>query len=158
MVNNGFDDSRGTLFFDVARIVKAKRPKVVFLENVRQFVTHDGGKTLKVVKRTMEDLGYSFHQKVLNAVDYGIPQKRERIYMVCFRKDEHVNTDIQFEFPKTLPLISHVEDFLLEDEKELLHLYVDRDDIVLREIQKEDNNKTIRNWTGQQRRAGRTHL
>ena len=62
----GFDDSRGTLFFDVARIVKAKRPKVVFLENVRQFATHDGGKTLKVVKHTMEDLGYTFHQKVLN--------------------------------------------------------------------------------------------
>ena len=141
----GFEDSRGTLFFDVARIVKAKRPKVVFLENVRQFATHDGGKTLKVVKRTMEDLGYFFYQKVLNAVDYGIPQKRERIYMVCFRKDEHVGSDIEFEFPKPVPLIKHVEDFLLDDEKALQDLYVDRDDVVLRVTPKgELCNKTIR--------------
>lgn len=83
----GFEDSRGTLFFDVARIVKAKKPKVVFMENVKNFATHDHGKTLEVVKRTMETLGYTFYQKVLNAVDYGIPQKRERIYMVCFRND-----------------------------------------------------------------------
>ena len=57
------------------------------MENVKNFATHDHGKTLEVVKRTMETLGYTFYQKVLNAVDYGIPQKRERIYMVCFRND-----------------------------------------------------------------------
>ena len=90
----GFEDSRGTLFFDVARIVKVKRPKVVFLENVRQFATHDGGKTLKVVKQTMEDLGYTFHQKVLNAVDYGIPQKRERLIILGVKK--HLNKELSF--------------------------------------------------------------
>ena len=61
----GFEDSRGTLFFDVARIVKEKKPKIVFMENVKNFATHDGGKTLEVVKGTMEELGYSFHQRVL---------------------------------------------------------------------------------------------
>jgi DNA (cytosine-5)-methyltransferase 1 len=61
----GFEDSRGTLFFDVARIVKAKNPKVVFMENVKNFATHDNGKTLEVVKGTMEELGYTFYQKVL---------------------------------------------------------------------------------------------
>lgn len=61
----GFEDSRGTLFFDVARIVKAKKPKIVFMENVKNFATHDGGKTLDVVKGTMEELGYSFNQRVL---------------------------------------------------------------------------------------------
>ena len=81
----GFEDSRGTLFFDVARIVKAKRPKIVFMENVKNFATHDGGRTLAVVQATMEELGYTFYHKVLNAVNYGVPQKRERIYMVCFR-------------------------------------------------------------------------
>ena len=83
----GFEDSRGTLFFDVARIVKEKKPKVVFMENVKNFATHDNGNTMDVVKKTMENLGYTFNQKILNAVDYGIPQKRERVYMVCFRND-----------------------------------------------------------------------
>ena len=69
----GFLDSRGTLFFDVARIAIAKRPKVVFMENVRNFASHDGGKTLAVVKRTMEDAGYDFYYQVLDAADYGIP-------------------------------------------------------------------------------------
>lgn len=71
----GFEDSRGTLFFDVARIVKEKRPKVVFMENVKNLAKHDGGKTLEVIQATMEELGYEFNQKVLSSVNYGIPQK-----------------------------------------------------------------------------------
>lgn len=121
----GFEDSRGTLFFDVARIVKAKKPKVVFMENVKNFATHDDGHTLEVVKGTMEELGYTFYQKVLNAVDYGVPQKRERIYMVCFRNDLNVTS---FSYPKPFELTRHVEDFLLEDEELVKSLYVDRPD------------------------------
>lgn len=121
----GFEDSRGTLFFDVARIVKAKRPKIVFMENVKNFATHDAGRTLAVVKTTMEELGYTFYQKVLSAVDYGIPQKRERIYMVCFRNDLGV---VEFKYPKPFKLERHVEDFLLDDEKMVNSLYVDRPD------------------------------
>ena len=138
----GFEDSRGTLFFDVARIVKAKRPKVVFMENVKNFVTHDDGKTLEVVKGTMEELGYTFYQKVLNAVDYGVPQKRERIYMVCFRNDLDVN---DFKYPKPFELTHHVEDFLLDDEEMLKDLYVERPDTYYNGV--EDNqysNKSIR--------------
>lgn len=123
----GFEDSRGTLFFDVARIVKAKKPKIVFMENVKNFATHDKGKTLEVVKNTMEQLGYNFFQKVLNAVDYGIPQKRERIYMVCFRKDLAIDT---FHFPKPFKLTRYVKDFLLCDEQLVKDLYIDRKDIV----------------------------
>lgn len=121
----GFEDSRGTLFFDVARIVKAKRPKIVFMENVKNFASHDNGRTLAVVRNTMEDLGYTFHQKVLSAVDYGVPQKRERIYMVCFRKDLNIS---DFSFPTPFKLTRHVEDFLLDDEKMVEKLYVDRPD------------------------------
>lgn len=122
----GFEDSRGTLFFDVARIVKVKKPKVVFMENVKNFAAHDNGNTLRVVKQTMEELGYTFFQKVLNAVDYGIPQKRERIYMVCFRKDLNIN---EFTFPKGFSLQKHVEDFLINDNSvELSNLIVDRED------------------------------
>lgn len=138
----GFEDSRGTLFFDVARIVKEKNPKVVFMENVKNFATHDNGHTLEVVKGTMEKLGYTFFQKVLNSVDYGVPQKRERIYMICFRNDLGIAS---FEYPKPFPLERHVEDFLLKDESLVSDLYVERSDIYFNGV--EDNqysNKSIR--------------
>lgn len=138
----GFKDSRGTLFFDVARIVKEKRPKVVFMENVKNFASHDDGKTLAVVKATMEELGYNFHARVLNAVDYGMPQKRERIYMVCFRND--IN-DFGFQFPAPFPLKRHVEDFLLDDESMLEKLYIKRDDMQMNgEPDDKYSNKSIR--------------
>lgn len=138
----GFEDSRGTLFFDVARIVKAKKPKVVFMENVKNFATHDKGKTLSVVKSTMTELGYTFNYKVLNATDYGIPQKRERIYMVCFRNDLNIN---EFSFPKTFSLQKHVEDFLLYDEKLISSLYVYRPDIYYNnKIDNKKSNRPIR--------------
>lgn len=121
----GFEDSRGTLFFDVARIVKEKKPKVVFMENVKNFATHNNGETLSVVKATMEELGYNFFYKVLNAVDYGVPQKRERIYMVCLRRDLGID---DFAYPEAFPLERHVEDFLLQDDELVKPLYVDRQD------------------------------
>lgn len=138
----GFEDSRGTLFFDVARIVKEKEPKIVFMENVKNFATHDEGRTLAVVKATMEELGYTFYAKVLNAVDYGVPQKRERIYMVCFRNDLNIS---DFEYPEPFELTKHVEDFLLSDESLVKDLYVERPDMYY--TNKEDNeysNKSIR--------------
>lgn len=140
----GFEDSRGTLFFDVARIVKEKRPKVVFMENVKNLAKHDGGKTLEVIQATMEELGYEFNQKVLSSVNYGIPQKRERIYMVCFRKDI-VNANFNFKYPKSIPLTKHVEDFLLPEEEIPKNLFVTREDTYMEN--KTDNvysNKPIR--------------
>lgn len=125
----GFEDSRGTLFFDVARIVKEKKPMVVFLENVKNFATHDGGKTLNVVRNTMNELGYSFQYSVLNPVDYGVPQKRERIYMICFRND--INREV-FTFPRSFKLNKFVEDFLISDD-EVNSLIVDREDLRLNE-------------------------
>lgn len=138
----GFEDSRGTLFFDVARIVKAKMPKVVFLENVKNFATHDNGRTLEVVKSTMEELGYTFYQRVLNAVDFGVPQKRERIYMVCFRND--LNAD-NFSYPKPFKLKRHVEDFLLKDEEMVKHLYISRPDTYMKDVKDDTySDKPIR--------------
>ena len=113
----GFSDTRGTLFFDIARIVKVKKPRVVFMENVKNFATHDGGKTMKVVETTMEQLGYNLYAKVLNAADYGVPQKRQRIYMVAIRKDVDSG---RFKFPSPVELETFVEDILLDgpvDEK-----------------------------------------
>lgn len=125
----GFCDERGTLFFDVARIIREKRPMVVLLENVKNFATHDGGKTLDIVKNTIIDLGYSFQYSILNPVDYGIPQKRERIYMVCFRNDIARK---KFTFPKPFKLNRFVEDFLLDDDK-VKNLIINREDLVLNE-------------------------
>ena len=138
----GFEDSRGTLFFDVARIVKAKKPKVVFLENVKNFAAHDNGRTLDVVKKTMEELGYTFFHKVLNSVDYGVPQKRERIYMVCFRNDLNIDS---FAYPEPFQLTKHVEDFLLDDEQLVKHLYVNRPDTYMFDVEdKVYSSKPIR--------------
>ena len=78
----GFDDTRGTLFFDICRILNEKKPPVVFLENVKHLVHHNGGKTLKTIIDKLEDLGYSVSSKVLNGADYGVPQNRERIIIV----------------------------------------------------------------------------
>jgi DNA (cytosine-5)-methyltransferase 1 len=78
----GFEDTRGTLFFDIARILKAKEPKVVVLENVKHFKNHDGGKTLRVILDTLNELGYATNWEVLNAKDFGVPQNRERTIIV----------------------------------------------------------------------------
>ena len=92
-LKKGFDDSRGTLFFDIARIVKYHKPQVVFLENVKAFRNHDKGNTFKIVESTLKELGYSVYSQILNAKDFGIPQNRERIYIVAFLGD------IDFTFP-----------------------------------------------------------
>ena len=93
----GFNESRGTLFFDIARIVKKKKPLCVFLENVKNFKTHDEGKTFQVVYQTLNELGYDVTDKVLNALHFGLPQKRERIIIVAFRKELKTS----FEFPES---------------------------------------------------------
>jgi DNA (cytosine-5)-methyltransferase 1 len=93
-LKKGFEDSRGTLFFDIARIVKYHKPRVVFLENVKGFKNHDKGNTFKVIKNTLEEMGYKVFSKVLNAKDFGVPQNRERIYIIGFLDD------VDFEFPE----------------------------------------------------------
>ena len=82
----GFDDTRGTLFFHIANIIKEKKPKAFILENVKQLVGHDKGKTLKTIMKTLKDLGYHAQYAVLNALDYGLPQKRERVVIVGHRE------------------------------------------------------------------------
>jgi len=86
----GFDDIRGTLFFDIARILQAKQPLAFVLENVKQLQTHDQGRTLAVIIETLQNLGYQVNHRVLNALDFGLPQKRERTFIVGFRQDLQV--------------------------------------------------------------------
>jgi DNA (cytosine-5)-methyltransferase 1 len=87
------DETRGTLFFDIAEILKVKQPKMLLLENVKGIVTHDKGNTLKTINSVLTGLGYSIHTKVLNTYDFGLPQYRERWYCVGFLNP------IAFEFP-----------------------------------------------------------
>lgn len=94
----GFENETcGTLFFEIERILKEKRPKAFMLENVRNLITHDKGNTFKVIKAHLEALGYNVHAKVLNALDYGVPQKRERIIIVGF------SDNVFFSFPDPIP-------------------------------------------------------
>jgi DNA (cytosine-5)-methyltransferase 1 len=84
----GFEDARGTLFFDIARIVNEKRPRAFLLENVKQLHSHGGGGTLRRILETLAEIGYAVEWRILNALDFGLPQKRERIFIVGFREPQ----------------------------------------------------------------------
>lgn len=106
----GFADTRGTMFFEVARILQHHQPKAILLENVKQLVSHDGGKTFKVILDTLVELGYSVKWKILNALDFGLPQKRERVIIVGFKSAaacEQFNFDFE---PIAYNLASVLED------------------------------------------------
>lgn len=92
------NETCGTLFFDIERILKEKRPRAFMLENVRNLTAHDGGNTFRVIREHLEALGYTVYAKVLNALDYGVPQKRERIIIVGFREFT------LFQYPDPVPM------------------------------------------------------
>lgn len=106
----GFTDTRGTLFFEVARILEAHQPKMVLLENVKGFTSHDKGRTFQTVVRSMEELGYNVFSKVLNASDFGVPQNRERIFIVGVNRLKLNN--VNFEFPEPPRTPTRVGDIL----------------------------------------------
>lgn len=97
----GFEDPRGNLFFETARVIAAKRPKLVFFENVANLIKHDNGNTFATISSTMKELGYYITYKVMNASDYGIPQQRNRIYIVASTNKRLIE---KFKFPKERPL------------------------------------------------------
>ena len=108
----GFNDEkgRGNLFFDIARIIEARKPKGFLLENVKNLKSHDGGKTFRIIEETLKNLGYRIKAKVLNSMEYGdIPQNRERIYIVGFKNKNHSDN---FNFPEPKKLTKKVADLL----------------------------------------------
>ena len=112
----GFDDNykglcRGTLFMDVARICEHHKPKVIFCENVKGLVIHDKGRTFKFITKTFQDLGYTVYSQVLNSKNFGVPQNRERIYLVAFRND--IAPD-NFLFPTTTDDTKRIRDIIEE--------------------------------------------
>lgn len=109
----GLDDTRGTLFYEYARLIEEIKPKVFIYENVRAVTTHDNGKTWKKMQQVFSELGYNFSWSVLNAKDYGIPQNRERLFVVGFRQD--LTLKKKFEFPTPIPLGKVMKDFLIDN-------------------------------------------
>jgi DNA (cytosine-5)-methyltransferase 1 len=105
----GFLDTRGTLFFEIEKIIKNKQPKAFLLENVKGLRNHDKGNTYKVIKKSLESLGYFVDEEVLSAKDFGLPQNRERIYIVGFKKESDFNN---FEFPEKLNIKTKLGDIL----------------------------------------------
>lgn len=105
----GFEDTRGTLFFDIARIVNYHKPQILFLENVKNFVKHDKGKTLETVIKTLEEMNYTVFYKVLNTSSFGLPQNRERVYIVGFNNNNFKTINFKFPNPK---IVTCLEDIL----------------------------------------------
>ncbi|UWY29563.1 DNA cytosine methyltransferase [Flavobacterium sp. TR2] len=143
----GFQDTRGTLFFDVEKIIEAKRPKVVFLENVKNLVSHDKGNTFKVILEILEEkLGYKAYTKVLNSSTHAnVPQNRERIFIVAFDKEQVPNHG-DFKFPEPIPLTRTIHD-ILEKGKQADNLYYKKDHQYYPELEKTITSKdTIYQW------------
>ncbi|WP_321317917.1 DNA cytosine methyltransferase [Labilibaculum sp.] len=120
----GFADTRGTLFFDVEQIIKRHQPKVVFLENVKNLVSHDKGNTFKVILETLEvKLGYKVSHKVLNSVTHAnVPQNRERIFIVAFDPNQ-VENYLNFEFPEEIKLTKTIHDFIEKGKQDEIYYY-----------------------------------
>ncbi len=146
----GFEDEkgRGTLFFELIRIIKDKKPEIVFLENVKNLVGHDGGNTFRVIREALEDNGYLVSPMVMNAMEYGnVPQNRERIYIVCFREEKVFRN---FHFPLPIQLTKKLDGIIdfntAVDEK---YYYTEgkyKGDIYDKLVEAMDDDRAIYQW------------
>lgn len=142
----GFADERGALFFDVVRIFEARRPRIIFLENVKNLVSHDNGNTFRVILESLLENGYKVKYQVLNACEYGnVPQNRERIYIVAFLDEKAAE---KFEFPYPTKLNTKLHDVIDFENKVDNKYYYTEDsckfyDVLKESIKKED---TIYQW------------
>lgn len=142
----GFEDERGEIFFQMARIIKEKNPRIIFIENVKNLLNHDNGNTYRVISQTLESYGYTLKTMVLNASEYGnIPQNRERIYIVGFKnKDDYAN------FQKIYPvqLTTRVSDIVDYDSKvDDKYYYTNENCNFYDKLEKEIKNKnTVYQW------------
>lgn len=110
----GFEDTRGTLFFDVVRIADYHKPKILFLENVGNLKNHDKGRTFKIIKNTLRFIGYNVYYDILNASNFGVPQARKRIYIIAIRKDIDNHN---FKFPQETNELISIKNILLPNEE-----------------------------------------
>jgi DNA (cytosine-5)-methyltransferase 1 len=155
----GFADTRGTLFFDIEQIVEKHKPKVVFLENVKNLVSHDNGNTFKIIIETLEQkLGYKTFAKVLNSATHAnVPQNRERIFIVAFDPRQVKNYE-KFEFPKPMKLTKTIHDFL-DKEKQNGIFYYKKDHQYYHELVKTMISKdTVYQWRRVYARENKSNL
>lgn len=142
----GFEDERGNVFFELVRIIKKKRPQIVFLENVKNLVGHDKGNTFKVILEALQTYGYHVKYKVLNACEYGnVPQNRERIYVVGFLDKEVYK---KFDFPDPVLLKKTIKDVIDFETKKDDKFYYTEDNCKFYDKLKEsiNNEDTIYQW------------
>lgn len=156
----GFEDEkgRGTLFFELERIFKAKKPQIIFLENVKNLVGHDNGNTFRTILEKLENQGYNVKYKVLNSSDFGnIPQNRERIYIVAFLDKE---TYYRFEFPNPIKLKRKVEDLIdFDTKKEDIYYYTAKKNKFYDILESEMTNKeSIYQWRRTYVRENKSNL
>src|SRR5699024_7831856 len=154
----GFEDERGDLFFELLRLIKNKNPRVIFIENVKNMVTHDHGNTFKVIREALVVHGYHLSWKVLNSSDYGnIPQNRERIYIVGFRDTKDFK---QFEFPKPLELETTIHDMIdYENKKDEAFYYREGKQVFFDKIVDEiTSKKSIYQWRRKYVRENKSNL
>lgn len=130
----GFSDTRGTLFFNIEEILRTKKPFAFMLENVKNLKSHDKGRTFKTIIQHLEDLGYYVHHTVLNSLDFGVPQKRERTIIIGFKEN------LKFSFPKPLGIKADLADILENDEN------IDKKYFVSDEIRKKRFEKVKPNY------------
>lgn len=155
----GFEDERtGDLFFELARIIKAKMPKILFLENVKNLVSHDGGKTFKIIIDCLESIGYHIKYQVLNAAQYGnVPHGRERIYIIGFLDLEAY---YHFDFPKPVTLTNKLSDVIDFDSQENAKYYYTAEkcsfySILIEQMKKKN---TIYQWRRKYVRENKSNL
>lgn len=133
-VQKGFSDTRGTLFFNIEEILRIKKPYAFMLENVKNLKSHNDGRTLTTIIKRLENLGYFVHHTILNSLEFGVPQKRERMIIVGFKDN------IEFSFPKPLRIKPKLADILEDDKK------VDRQYFVSEKIRKKRMEKVKPNY------------
>lgn len=155
-LKKGFEDTRGTLFFNIAQIIDVKRPKAFLLENVKQLRGHDKGRTLATILNVLDDLDYDVYVDVLKANDFGVPQKRERIFIVGFRRDKDIlgeyfkdkdgnDIRIDFKFPEPSGIITRVGDIL---EKNVNEKYTISDKLYEGHLRRKEEHKQKGNGFG----------
>lgn len=154
----GFEDKgRGDLYFELERIFIQKQPSIIFLENVKNLISHDKGRTFEIIKQSLTDNGYHIKYQVLNASEYGnIPQNRERIYIVCFKDKELME---RFQFPQKIPLTTTIQN-LLEEETTIdkKYFYTNKTPFFSQLTEEIKDAKTLYQWRRKYVRANKSNL
>ena len=158
----GFTDERGNHFFRIIEFINAlNKPKVVFLENVKNLMGHDKGKTFRIIEEAMLQNGYSFNARVLNSKDYGnVPQNRERIYIVCFKNEENGKNEYNdyFDFPEPITLTKSIKD-VIQNEKVTEIFYYRDNKYMYEELQKSVTKyNTVYQWRRQYVRENKSNV